>query len=134
MKNNQNIELFDDIYFSPTPINFITDTIGEIIENNNEYLYRTIHISGGERISRYQLGQRLKIIMNSESKIIPKKGLHVPAGIRCDLRREIDKAAPAGHSEPQFLAKAFHIMCSLPLTRSRKTGFPPYCGFPLLRE
>ncbi len=85
LKNNQNIELFDDIYFSPTPINFITDTIGEIIENNNEYLYRTIHISGGERISRYQLGQRLKIIMNSESKIIPKKGLNFSDIFQHDL-------------------------------------------------
>lgn len=69
LKIDVNIDLFDNL-FSPTPIINLCNCIEDIIIQ--KYDERIIHINGGEKLSRYDLGVTLAKLLNSKNKLIKK--------------------------------------------------------------
>ncbi len=64
LKIDVNIDLFDNL-FSPTPIINLCNCIEDIIIQ--KYDERIIHINGGEKLSRYDLGVTLAKLLNSKN-------------------------------------------------------------------
>jgi dTDP-4-dehydrorhamnose reductase len=72
LKRNEQVEMFSDIYFTPTLINFLIENIINIINNN---LYGTFHICGSERLSRYELALILKSTSDKfKAQVVPANG------------------------------------------------------------
>ncbi len=69
IKNESSLELFDN-YFTPTPIVNVFNSINDII--NNKLDDNIIHISGGLKINRYELGLYIKDVINSKIILIKK--------------------------------------------------------------
>jgi len=69
LKNDQKIELYDDI-FSPTPIGILFKAIKKSIEFNLKGIY---HVSGGRGISRYDFGKLISKFLNPKAILIKKK-------------------------------------------------------------
>jgi len=61
LKNKKEINIFANIFFSPTPMRFLNDMLTKIILNDNELKQKIIHISGGKRLSRFEF---VKLISN----------------------------------------------------------------------
>ena len=59
LKKQQDIKLFSNTYFSPTPVNFLNEMVLEIIIAYDEIADRIIHIVGEKRMSRYDFGKFL---------------------------------------------------------------------------
>ncbi|MBA7708786.1 hypothetical protein ES703_117690 [subsurface metagenome] len=61
LRNKKEINVFANIFFSPTPMQFLNDMLAKIILNDNELKQKIIHISGGKRLSRFEF---VKLISN----------------------------------------------------------------------
>jgi dTDP-4-dehydrorhamnose reductase len=69
LNDNSKLDLYDNL-FSPTPIINLLNCIEDIIqEKHNE---KIIHITGGKKLSRFDLGLFVAKILNSSNKIIKK--------------------------------------------------------------
>ena len=69
IKKESSLELFDN-YFTPTPIVNVFNSIDDII--NNKINEKIIHVSGGLKINRYDLGLFIKKTINSNITLIKK--------------------------------------------------------------
>jgi dTDP-4-dehydrorhamnose reductase len=73
IRNGKKIEAFSDIYFSPTPMKFFKECIKKIILNYEDINQPIIHLSFGERTSRYDFIKLVSCIVRGNSEgIIPK--------------------------------------------------------------
>lgn len=74
IKNGEDIELFSNIYFSPTPINFLSEIMIKVI---NDYYYTPLnvpsimHIVGERRLSRFELAREIYFILKGNGRLIP---------------------------------------------------------------
>ena len=68
------VEAYDDAYFTPTYIGFLLDSIRSLITRK---FIGTAHVSGSERISRYEFALMLAEAMGKPSLAIPS---HKPPG------------------------------------------------------
>lgn len=57
MRQSQPIDLFDDVYFSPTPIGLLLKCLATIVENR---MVGVFHVCGDERMSRYEFAVALQ--------------------------------------------------------------------------
>ncbi|MDX3959082.1 sugar nucleotide-binding protein [Aliarcobacter skirrowii] len=64
LKTEENLDMFSDIYFSPTPVKFLMENIANIVDR---CLYGTFNICGSERLSRFTFASIVKTL-NSEFK------------------------------------------------------------------
>ena len=71
--SERKIGMFDNVYFSPTPLSFLTEMICRLILNFDEYSKETIHISGELRLSRYQFGCMISEILGNGVEVYPEK-------------------------------------------------------------
>jgi len=85
LKKNEKIEVFDDVFFSPTPISMFVESMIKLLENYDSIVERIIHISGGKRISRYNFATFIKTICSSDSILIPINGMSTGSLFQHDL-------------------------------------------------
>lgn len=73
MKKEKTVALYDNIYFSPTPLSLLNESIAAIINNYDSIQQKILHIVGEKRLSRYQFALMVKQYINCECLIIKEK-------------------------------------------------------------
>lgn len=83
LQREDNLEMFNDIYFSPTPMNFLIENVINIIDKN---LYGTFNICGGERLSRFEFASIIQKLNNDyKASLIPSIGRNKMQAFQNDL-------------------------------------------------
>lgn len=83
LTKEKSVEMFEDSYFTPTCINFLSEIIDKIINDNSNKIY---HVIQEKKLSRYELAHKVKQIINSQCEIIPiKKSFVDHSLIQCDF-------------------------------------------------
>jgi len=73
LNNGQEIKLFNNIFFSPTPIKLLNEMTLKLLLDYEKVSSKIIHIIGEKRLSRYEYGILLShFIGNKKTKIIPE--------------------------------------------------------------
>jgi dTDP-4-dehydrorhamnose reductase len=96
LKNNKEIKVIDDQYNTPTLIDDIANAAKRLIELNRTGIY---HVTGSERISRYDFALKVAEIFNLDKKLIKKvktKDLNWKAKRPKDSSLNIDKLKKLG--------------------------------------
>lgn len=63
------INMFDNVYFTPTPVEFLNESILKIVHNFDNISDKIIHVVGNKKLSRYEFGLELKKELNSKTEI-----------------------------------------------------------------
>ena len=73
IKNDKTVTLFNNTYFTPTPINLLCESIVCIIDNFDDIEGEILHIVGDKKYSRYELGVLVSDLLGvNSSKIQPE--------------------------------------------------------------
>lgn len=64
------IDLYGNVYFTPTPIQLLNESILKIVDNFEKINEKIIHIVGDKKLSRYEFGLLIKKELKSKSDII----------------------------------------------------------------
>ena len=89
LKKEENLEMFDDIYFSPTPINLLIENIVNIID---KHLYGTFNICGSEKLSRFEFATIVKTLSYEfKADLVPSIGTNQMQTFQKDLSMEQSK-------------------------------------------
>lgn len=70
LKTKSEINMFANVYFTPTDIGFLNESILKLINNFNTISDRIIHIVGSKKLSRYEFAIELQKKINSKTKVI----------------------------------------------------------------
>lgn len=74
MNEEKIIKLYSNIYFSPTPIEFINENIKYIVDNYDKIESKVIHLVGEKHLSRYEFGVKLiKLLQKDNIKYYPQE-------------------------------------------------------------
>jgi dTDP-4-dehydrorhamnose reductase len=65
--NDEEIKMFNDIYFSPTPIQLLTEATEYLLTN---FVSGIVHVCGGYRLSRFEFAKKLLHLKNNYSAIL----------------------------------------------------------------
>jgi dTDP-4-dehydrorhamnose reductase len=83
LKKEENLEMFNDIYFTPTPVNFLIENIANIID---QHLFGTFNISGSQRLSRFEFASIVKTLSNEfKANIVSCVGANKMQSFQSDL-------------------------------------------------
>ncbi|NCD10922.1 MAG: NAD-dependent epimerase/dehydratase family protein [Epsilonproteobacteria bacterium] len=83
LETEKTIEMFDDIYFSPTPIKFLIENIVNIIDQS---LYGVFNICGSERLTRYEFASIVKTISTKfKANLVQSVGVNTMQVFQKDL-------------------------------------------------
>lgn len=63
------LSMFENLYFTPTPISLLNEMIFHVIDKYSEILQKIIHIVGSERLTRYQFAKKLGVMLQKDTKI-----------------------------------------------------------------
>lgn len=74
-QTNENLSLFDDVYFNPISIFDLCLEIEYLIENFEKTSNQILHVSGSEKITKYQFGELLVRKMQIPTTNISKSSL-----------------------------------------------------------
>ncbi len=66
LKIKREVRLFSNVYFSPTPINFLCEIMEALILNIDKIQDKIIHLVGDHRLSRYEFGKILASNLGEE--------------------------------------------------------------------
>ena len=69
LSNKNKVEMFENSFFSPTPVDFLCEIFYEIIKNPPKE--KIIHAVGEKRLSRFELGKIIKNLIKSRAEIVP---------------------------------------------------------------
>lgn len=72
LKRDDEILLFDNVFYSPTPIELLDEIIYKIIFNYEEIPQKIIHVVGEQRLSRYEFGIIIQSLMNKNRHVMPE--------------------------------------------------------------
>lgn len=77
-KSGQELDLFDDVYFTPTPLSLVID-ISIILINSISNAPAIIHLVGSHSYSRYEFGLKLASLLkvSDKVKIVPSKSVDI---------------------------------------------------------
>lgn len=64
--NGVELSMFDNIYFTPTPISLLNEMILHVLNKYNEIPQKIIHIVGEERLTRYQFAKKIATMLRKE--------------------------------------------------------------------
>jgi dTDP-4-dehydrorhamnose reductase len=64
------ISLYNNVYFTPTPINFLSDMIINVIKNYKNVSDRILHIVGEQRFSRYEFAEKINHLLKGNGKFV----------------------------------------------------------------
>lgn len=68
LKNEKTVEMFENSYFTPTCINFLTEAVNEIINDDGNKIYHAVQ---EKRLSRYELALAVQKLIGTNCEIIP---------------------------------------------------------------
>ncbi len=71
LRNNKDIYLFQDVFYTPILIETLVQTVHELLDKNATGIY---HVVGDERLSKYEFGKKLANVFNFDEQYI-KPGL-----------------------------------------------------------
>ncbi|MCL1814837.1 MAG: sugar nucleotide-binding protein [Treponema sp.] len=74
IKEGEDIELFDNVFFTPTPINFLSEIIMNVIADYNDSplsVPSILHIVGECRLSRFEFAQSIASILQKNGHLLP---------------------------------------------------------------
>ena len=60
------LSMFDNIYFTPTPISLLNEMILHVLNKYNEISQKIIHIVGEEKLTRYQFAKKIAAMLKKE--------------------------------------------------------------------
>jgi dTDP-4-dehydrorhamnose reductase len=69
--NEERIEVFNNVYFTPTPINFLYEMVVNVMENYENIPDTVLHIVGEQRLSRFEFSKKMNNILNKKARLIP---------------------------------------------------------------
>jgi dTDP-4-dehydrorhamnose reductase len=77
LRQNKEIEVFNNVFYTPTHIDYLVDSIDALIEKDWKGV---IHIAGKEKISRYNFALKMAKVLGADKKLIksvrqPENGL-----------------------------------------------------------
>lgn len=64
--NGVELSMFDNIYFTPTPISLLNEMILHVLNKYEEIPQKIIHIVGEERLTRYQFAKKIATMLQKE--------------------------------------------------------------------
>jgi len=67
LNENKKIEIFNDVFYTPTYIDYLLDCLKLLIEKDFKGV---IHVSGPERVSRFEFAMKLMTIFNQKRNLI----------------------------------------------------------------
>jgi dTDP-4-dehydrorhamnose reductase len=105
LTKKEKIEVYGDVKFTPTYIDYLTGAIKELVEKD---FIGTIHLTGREKVSRYQFAQIIARTLGKDQKLIrraaqPKDGL-----ISKDSSLNTDLASKTINLDNPGIEKAIH--------------------------
>ena len=81
--NDEEVKMFKDIYFSPTPIQLLSEATEYL---TNDWMSGIVHICGGPRLSRFEFAEILLSINNNFlATIVPISGSNASYNFQNDL-------------------------------------------------
>ena len=103
IKSNETIELYDN-FFTPTPIKNIFKAIKILINSSKNDIY---HVSGKQKLSRYEFGNLLKKHFKfSTSELIEVKSNNNNLNLQKDLSLIYSKEFEKFESIEKYISKA----------------------------
>jgi len=103
IKSNETIELYDN-FFTPTPIKNIFKAINVLINSSKNGIY---HVSGKQKLSRYEFGNLLKKhFKSSSSELIEVKSSNNDLNLHKDLSLIYSKEFEKFESIEKYISKA----------------------------
>ncbi len=107
LNKNKSVDVFYDTFFSPTYMKYFTDSMIQLLSKNIEGV---VHLSGEERISRYNFAFKLASVMGiDERKVIPialPKDILIAHDVSLDStfsRKLLSNYSPSVEKSFQFL-------------------------------
>lgn len=74
INEGEEIKLYSNIYFTPTPLEFLNENIKNIIDNFDKIESKIIHLVGEKRLSKYEFAVKLaKLIKQENIKFYPQE-------------------------------------------------------------
>lgn len=64
--NGVELSMFDNIYFTPTPISLLNEMILHVLNKYEEIPQKIIHIVGEERLTRYKFAKKIATMLQKE--------------------------------------------------------------------
>ena len=72
LMNEDTIRLYDNTFFTPTPLQFLADMTEYVVRRQDMFNRVTLNVSGGERMTRYTFGLLLRdMIPGAKAQILP---------------------------------------------------------------
>jgi len=65
----KSVSMYDNVFFSPTPLTFLTEMVATILENYNPVSQKILHVVGEKRFNRYQFALLAKSYLKSDITI-----------------------------------------------------------------
>lgn len=75
IKNENEVSMYDNVFFSPTPQPFLVEMMGRVIENFDDIPQQILHIVGEKRMSRYQFALMVNSFLKANVMICAEKNL-----------------------------------------------------------
>lgn len=73
MQKEREIVMYNNIFFTPTPLGLLNESIASIIKYYDKIDQKILHIVGERKLSRYQFALMVKKYLNSECSIIAEE-------------------------------------------------------------
>jgi len=73
LNHEKEVSMWDNVFFSPTPLVFFTEMVAATIENYDQIPQKIIQIVGEKRLNRYQFAIMIKDILHSDVIVHPEK-------------------------------------------------------------
>ena len=74
INEGEEIKLYSNIYFTPTPLEFLNENIKNIMDNFDKIESKIIHLVGEKRLSKYEFAVKLaKLIKQENIKFYPQE-------------------------------------------------------------
>ncbi len=73
IKNEREISMYNNVYFTPTSSIFLCEMIKKVIDNYDHISEKILHIVGEKRLNRYQFALIIKELLKSDIEIFPEE-------------------------------------------------------------
>ena len=85
LSTGKDISMYDNVFFSPTPMVFLAGMVARCVENYESLPQKILHIVGEKRLNRYQFALTVKNILHSDTRIHADKNLDTSTLFQHDL-------------------------------------------------
>jgi dTDP-4-dehydrorhamnose reductase len=85
LKEDNKISLFDNVFYTPTPVELLDEIIHKIILNYEDIPQKILHVVGEQRLSRYEFGVIVQSLMNKNGLVMPEHIINSKSTFQRDL-------------------------------------------------